>query len=64
MAVTPILAPFWCHFGTPRLYILGNQVDQRLEVSENSLNELGRSENGEVGQKISILAQVVWKIYL
>ena len=31
---------------------------------ENALNELGMSENGVVGQKISILAQLVWKIWL
>ena len=28
---------------------------------ENALNELGMSENGVIGQKISILAQLVWK---
>ena len=61
MAVTPILDPFWSHFGTPMLYIFGKQL---LEVSENALNELGRSENVVVGQKMSILAQLVCKILL
>ena len=55
-----VFYPFWTHFGTPGPKILGNQS---LEVSGNALNELSRPVNGGVGQKSSILALLVWKLW-
>ena len=45
----------------PRPKMVGNQL---LEVSGNGLNELALSKNRVVGQKINILAQLVWKIVM
>ena len=39
-----------------------SSVATHIPRLENALNELGMSENGVVGQKMSILDQLVWKI--
>ena len=51
LVVSPILEPFWGPFGTRTPKIIGNQL---LELSGNGVKELIRSENGVVGQKISL----------